>query len=64
MLGSGSFRGVVEAAEGKALVKVIIETSLLTEEEKIRACKLVVKAGSDYVKHQRASRLEEQRLRI
>lgn len=43
-------RGVVEAAEGKALVKVIIETSLLTEEEKIRACKLAVTAGADYVK--------------
>jgi deoxyribose-phosphate aldolase len=43
-------RSVVEAAEGKALVKVIIETSLLTEEEKVRACKLAVKAGADYVK--------------
>lgn len=41
MLGSGSFRGVVEAAEGKALVKVIIETSLLTEEEKIRLVSLL-----------------------
>lgn len=43
-------RSVVKAAEGKALVKVIIETSLLTEEEKVRACKLSVKAGADYVK--------------
>lgn len=43
-------RRVVEAAEGKALVKVIIETSLLTKEEKIRACQLAVKAGADYVK--------------
>jgi len=43
-------RAVVEAAEGKALVKVIIETSLLTKEEKVRACKLAVKAGADYVK--------------
>ncbi|BCG61061.1 deoxyribose-phosphate aldolase [Paenibacillus sp. URB8-2] len=41
---------VVEAARGKALTKVIIETSLLTEEEKIRACKLSVEAGADYVK--------------
>lgn len=41
---------VVEAARGKALVKVIIETSLLTEEEKVRACKLAVAAGTDYVK--------------
>ncbi|WP_066057707.1 deoxyribose-phosphate aldolase [Robertmurraya korlensis] len=43
-------RSVVKAAEGKALVKVIIETSLLTEEEKVRACKLAVQAGADYVK--------------
>lgn len=43
-------RAVVDAAKGKALTKVIIETSLLTEEEKVRACELSVKAGSDYVK--------------
>jgi len=43
-------RAVVEAAEGKALVKVIIETCLLTEEEKVRACQLAVKAGADFVK--------------
>lgn len=43
-------RAVVEAAAGKALVKVIIETSLLTDEEKIRACELAVKAGADFVK--------------
>ncbi|SEK94181.1 deoxyribose-phosphate aldolase [Carnobacterium iners] len=41
---------VVEAAKGKALVKVIIETCLLTDEEKVRACELAVKAGTDYVK--------------
>ncbi|MRN57011.1 deoxyribose-phosphate aldolase [Paenibacillus monticola] len=41
---------VVEAARGKALTKVIIETSLLTEEEKVRACKLSVEAGADFVK--------------
>ncbi|MDQ0244502.1 deoxyribose-phosphate aldolase [Bacillus fengqiuensis] len=43
-------RAVVEAAKGKALTKVIIEASLLTEEEKVRACELAVKAGADYVK--------------
>lgn len=43
-------QAVVAAAEGQALVKVIIETSLLTEEEKKRACELAVKAGADYVK--------------
>ncbi|MFJ7975000.1 deoxyribose-phosphate aldolase [Peribacillus sp. JNUCC 23] len=43
-------RAVIESSKGKALSKVIIETSLLTEEEKIRACELAVKAGADYVK--------------
>ncbi|PEL12896.1 deoxyribose-phosphate aldolase [Bacillus sp. AFS017336] len=43
-------RAVVEAANGKALVKVIIETCLLTDEEKVRACELSVKAGADFVK--------------
>lgn len=43
-------KAVVEAAKGKALTKVIIETCLLTEEEKIIACKLSKKAGSDFVK--------------
>ncbi|PEQ96675.1 deoxyribose-phosphate aldolase [Bacillus sp. AFS006103] len=43
-------RAVVEAAKGKAHTKVIIETSLLNKEEKIRACKLSVKAGADFVK--------------
>ena len=41
---------VVQAAKGKALVKVIIETCLLTDEEKVRACELSVKAGADFVK--------------
>ncbi|MTV83261.1 deoxyribose-phosphate aldolase [Secundilactobacillus folii] len=36
-------------AEGK-LLKVIIETSLLNNEEKVRACELAEKAGADYVK--------------
>lgn len=43
-------RAVVEAAAGKALVKVIIETCLLSDEEKVLACKLAVKAGADFVK--------------
>ncbi len=40
---------VHESCRGK-LVKVIIETCLLTEEEKIRACELVTKAGAEYIK--------------
>jgi len=43
-------RAVAEVAKGRALTKVIIEASLLTKEEKIRACELSVKAGADYVK--------------
>ncbi|MGE7907651.1 deoxyribose-phosphate aldolase [Peribacillus sp. NPDC094092] len=43
-------RAVVDAAKTKALVKVIIETSLLTEEEKVRACELSLRAGADFVK--------------
>lgn len=41
---------VVEAAKGSAPTKVIIETALLTNEEKVRACELAVKAGADFVK--------------
>lgn len=41
---------VVKSAKDKALVKVIIETSLLTDEEKELACQLCVKAGADFVK--------------
>lgn len=43
-------QGVVDAAKGKALVKVIIETALLTEEEKVKACELAKEAGADFVK--------------
>lgn len=43
-------RSVVEAAKGKALVKIIIETCLLTQEEKVRVCKIAKKAGADFVK--------------
>ncbi|EIQ81869.1 UNVERIFIED_CONTAM: deoxyribose-phosphate aldolase [Streptococcus canis] len=42
-------RAVVEAS-GDKLVKVIIEACLLTDEEKVRACQLAVKAGVDFVK--------------
>ncbi|MEI2330374.1 deoxyribose-phosphate aldolase [Priestia megaterium] len=41
---------VVDAAKGKALVKVIIETALLTDEEKAKVSELAVKAGADFVK--------------
>lgn len=43
-------KAVVDAANKAALVKVIIETCYLTDEEKKIACELAVKAGTDYVK--------------
>ena len=41
---------VEQAHAADALVKVIIEAALLTDEEKVAACLLVVAAGADYVK--------------
>lgn len=43
-------RAVVDAAGGRALVKVIIECCLLTDAEKIAACECILRAGADYVK--------------
>jgi deoxyribose-phosphate aldolase len=42
-------RAVVEAAEGRT-VKAIVETALLSREEKITACKIAVEAGAKFVK--------------
>ena len=42
-------KAVVDAANG-TLVKVIIETCLLTDEEKVKACEMSVKAGAHFVK--------------
>lgn len=42
-------RAVRQACEGKIL-KVIIETCLLTEEEKIRMCRIVTESGADFIK--------------
>ena len=55
---------VVKAAAGKAIVKVIIETCLLTDEEKIKACQIAKEAGADFVKLQQVSRRAELRLKI
>lgn len=43
-------QAVVEAAGGRALVKVILENAYLTDEEKLLACKLAEEAGADFVK--------------
>lgn len=40
----------VVAAKGESKVKVIIETCLLTDEEKIKICKIAEEAGADFVK--------------
>lgn len=40
----------VKNACGDARLKVIIETCLLTEKEKIKACELAMQAGADFVK--------------
>lgn len=40
----------IKSACGDKILKVIIETCLLTEEEKIKMCELVTKAGADYIK--------------
>lgn len=44
-------KALADAAHAKkAILKVIIETALLNDEEKVRACKLSVAAGADFVK--------------
>ena len=43
-------RAVVEAAHPAAAVKVIIETSALTDEEKKKACELAMEAEADFEK--------------
>ena len=42
-------RKIKEACDGRIL-KVIIETCLLTDDEKIKMCELVTEAGADYIK--------------
>lgn len=40
----------IHEACGKKILKVIIETCLLTEEEKIKMCEIVTNAGAEYIK--------------
>ena len=42
-------RAIHEACDGRIL-KVIIETCLLTDEEKIKMCEIVTKAGAEFIK--------------
>ncbi len=57
LLKSGDYHGVEEdirtvrrATRGNTVLKVIIETALLTQDEKVMACELSKKAGADFVK--------------
>lgn len=43
-------KDIKEATGQDRVLKVIIETCLLTEDEKVKACELAVEAGADYVK--------------
>ncbi|PYI51809.1 deoxyribose-phosphate aldolase [Paenibacillus flagellatus] len=43
-------RAVVEAVKGKAIVKVILETGFLTDDQKRTACRLAEEAGAHFVK--------------
>ena len=43
-------KAVVDASHPKAIVKVILETCLLTDDEKVKACELAKEAGADFVK--------------
>lgn len=43
-------KAVADVCKGKALLKVIIETCLLTDEEKTTACELSKKSGANFVK--------------
>ena len=40
----------IKAACGEKILKVIIETCLLTDEEKVKMCELVTLSGADYIK--------------
>ena len=47
---AADIQAVRKAAESPVVLKVIIETCLLTEEEKIKACEITKDAGADFVK--------------
>ena len=53
---NGKFQAVLDEIKalkritGKRILKVIIETCYLTQDEKIKLCKIVTEAGADYIK--------------
>ncbi len=50
MLVKRDVESVVNAVKGRAILKVIIETCLLTDEEKVKACAISKMVGADFVK--------------
>ena len=40
----------IKAACGDKILKVIVETCLLTQEEKVKICKIVMESGADFIK--------------
>jgi len=46
----GDIRAVVEAAAGRAIVKVILENAFLSDDQKVTGCQLAEAAGAHYVK--------------
>ena len=54
-------KAVVDAAHPHALVKVIIETCVLTDEEKVKVCQLAQEAGADFVNRSRRAAYEADR---
>ena len=45
-----AIREAIDTVKGGIILKVIIETCLLTDEEKIKMCEIVSKSGADYIK--------------
>lgn len=43
-------KSVVESVKGQAIVKVIMETCLLTDDEKVKVCEIAKDAGANFVK--------------
>ena len=54
----------LKEAAGDKILKVIIETCYLTDDEKVKLCQCVTNAKADYIKLLLVLELAEQRLRI
>lgn len=54
----------IKAVCGTKILKVIIETCLLNEEQKIKMCEIVTKSGADFIKQAQDFLQVEQLLRI